>query len=233
MSKSDKPSLRIDWFDGTVIEEPRLASSVTNFDDEPISEPVPHPQTTERKLMGFKRLLDLSQQDATSLTLQLSGRSSFWDLIQTELKNDYVVLAVKIIAKLYFYLQSGQKSPMLSKLLQTKFIPSNFLDTLYNYILNLPSTRIVEKRMNMSFWEDPESFFRNLLIIYEGIVSMNESIKTTAVLEILEVSIKGVMTEHMETFSDELFQRIYNLNGKIQGMTFKVRLIMVYDLTAL
>lgn len=229
MSNSSKPFLRIDWFDGTVVEDTRPAifeaeEDTSQQDIELASQN--KPRYTERKLMGFKRLLDISQQETTSILLQLSERSSFWDLLDSELKNDYIVLVTKIICKLYTFLLSGQKSIMLTKLLNTKFIPSNFLKTLSEYMLNLPSTRIVEKRLNMMFWNDVESFCMNVLGICEGICTLHlsEVEKIGCLLGTLQTTVDGLIEEHSERFSETLFCKIADITQMYQRVCDKVSL---------
>ncbi|CAG9101992.1 unnamed protein product [Plutella xylostella] len=224
MSEHNKPSLRIDWFDGTVIEDSRSPNTSSSaFDDEDAAEPPPaKPQYSERKLMGFKRLFDLSQQDASNLTLQLSGRSSFWDLLNSELKDDFIVLITKIIAKLYASILLGQSTMMLKKLLKTKFLTSNFLNILTDYVIHLPSVRISEKRMNMQFWNDLEPFYDSVLEICDGILSVEEAQESAAaLLEAVRASVHGVMEEHMEQFTEDLFQKMVTIESKIGTMGIK------------
>ncbi|XP_048478344.1 NFX1-type zinc finger-containing protein 1-like [Plutella xylostella] len=224
MSEHNKPSLRIDWFDGTVIEDSRSPNTSSSaFDDEDAAEPPPaKPQYSERKLMGFKRLFDLSQQDASNLTLQLSGRSSFWDLLNSELKDDFIVLITKIIAKLYASILLGQSTLMLKKLLKTKFLTSNFLNILTDYVIRLPSVRISEKRMNMQFWNDLEPFYDSVLEICDGILSVEEAQESAAaLLEAVRASVHGVIEEHMEQFTEDLFIKMVTIESKVRTMGIK------------
>lgn len=208
MSNSHKPSHRIDWFDGTVIEEPRQLSPEASTD----ATIEPQTQYTERKLMGFKRLLDLSVQDACTICLELLSRTSFWELLQTELKGDYIVIITRIIAKLCIFLQSGFATLLIRNLLKHKFLPSRFIETLHNYLLSLSTTRIANKRLNMLFWNDLESFYSNVLEICKGICFHipEEAEKVEPLLKATSDSVHGVMVEHRETFTQELFNAITN-----------------------
>lgn len=225
MADKHKTTLRIDWFDGTIIEDTTPTEAPSAFEDEDKESSTSKPHYTEKKLMGFKRLNELSHQEVSNLTLQLSGRSSFWDLLDSELKPDYIVLITKILAKLLKSLQSGQKSVMLANLLKTRFLTSNFLDVLIDYLISLPSVRIVEKRMNMQFWDDVETFYRNVLEVCEGICALSPgkaAESASNLLEAVRISVMGVMEEHEEQFSEELFQIMDRLEETIREDVCKV-----------
>ncbi|OWR55250.1 NFX1-type zinc finger-containing protein 1, partial [Danaus plexippus plexippus] len=97
MAESNK-SLRIDWFDGTVIEETRPN---TSFRDEISTPPPTKTQEIEKKHIGFKRLLDISYLKPPILNLELSNRPGFWLLFNSEIKDDFLVLITKVIATVY------------------------------------------------------------------------------------------------------------------------------------
>ncbi|KAH9631318.1 hypothetical protein HF086_012569 [Spodoptera exigua] len=222
MSDGNKSSLRIDWFDGTLIEEPRPNTSTTSaFDDEeqPEPKPEPKPQFTEKKPIGYKRLLDISTLQPPILNLEVSHRPGFWNLLdEKELKGDFIVLIVRILANVYKTLEPNESSKIV-KLLRTRFQNSNFLVNIKNYLDELPSVRIVEKRLNSLLWDDPEIFYMSVLDLCEGIINFErenlEFIKDILdLLEITEVSVFGVREEHTERFSNELFVRIDQLKTK-------------------
>ncbi|CAH2048442.1 unnamed protein product, partial [Iphiclides podalirius] len=78
MTDANKTSLRIDWFDGTLIEDIRQnVSSSSQFEDEdsPEMQAQPqNPQEVEKKPIGFKRLMDISQLKPPILNVELSHR---------------------------------------------------------------------------------------------------------------------------------------------------------------
>lgn len=175
---SGNPSVKIDWFDGTLVEcstskiepGPSLARQSENINSKNNS------HCTERKIMGFMKLQELSNLDHNSLVLQLSGRTSFWDLLNTELKDDLIVLVVKILAKLYQYLELNPTSPALDYVLKTKFLKSEFFNsTLGKYLARVPDTKMADKRFNMQFWNDLESFYNNVVTIGSGFYSKNHA----------------------------------------------------------
>lgn len=222
MGDCNKASLRIDWFDGTLIEDARPNTSANSeFADEEQPEPKPEtkPQFTEKKPIGFKRLLDISTLQPPILNLEVSHRPGFWNLLdEDELKGDFIVLIVKILANVYKTLEPGENSKIV-KLLRTRFQNSNFLVNIKNYLDELPSVRIVEKRLNLQLWDDAEAFYANILNLCEGIINFErdnlEFMKDVLdLLEITEVSAFGVREEHTERFSNDLFVRIENLKNK-------------------
>lgn len=222
MGDGNKSSLRIDWFDGTLIEEARPNTSTTSaFDDEeqPEPKPEPKPQFTEKKPIGYKRLLDISTLQPPILNLEVSHRPGFWNLLdEEELKGDFIVLIVRVLANVYKTLEPNESSKIV-KLLRTRFQNSKFLVNIKNYLDELPSVRIVEKRLNSLLWDDPEAFYFTVLDLCEGIINFErenlEFIKDILdLLEITEVSVFGVREEHTERFSNELFARIEQLKTK-------------------
>ena len=222
MSEGNKASLRIDWFDGTLIEDARSnTSAASQFadEDQPESKPEPKPQFTEKKPIGFKRLLDISTLQPPILNLEVAHRPGFWNLLdEDELKGDFIVLIVRILANVYKTLEPGENSKIV-KLLRSRFQNSKFLVNIKNFLDELPSVRIVEKRLNSQLWDDAEGFFVSILNLCEGIINFErdnlEFMKEILdLLEITEVSAFGVREEHTERFSNELFVKIEQLKNK-------------------
>ncbi|CAH0585889.1 unnamed protein product [Chrysodeixis includens] len=219
----NKASLRIDWFDGTLIEDarPNSSAATSEFADEEPPEPkaTPRPPYTEKKPIGFKRLLDISTLNPPILNLEVSHRPGFWNLLdEEELKGDFIVLIVRILANVYKTLEPGENSKIV-KLLRTRFQNSNFLVNIKNYLDELPSVRIVEKRLNSQLWDDAEAFYVNILSLCEGIMNFEsdnvEFIKEVLdLLELTEVSAIGVREEHTERFSNDLFVKIEDLKSR-------------------
>ncbi|XP_047511467.1 NFX1-type zinc finger-containing protein 1-like isoform X2 [Pieris napi] len=212
-------SLRIDWFDGTVIEETRPSSSQF-ADEEEVA--ISKPQKAldiERKPIGFKRLLDISFMKPPSLNVELANRPGFWLLFSSELKDDYIVLIVKILAALYKSLERGEKTKV-SYLLKTKFLESTFLAQLHDYLAKLPLVRIVEKRLNMQFWDDVESFYNNVYELFQGIFNYrdysNEFLSLlNDLIETAESSAIGVQEEHSERIGEHYYTKILELKEQI------------------
>ncbi|CAB3236602.1 unnamed protein product [Arctia plantaginis] len=226
MGESSKSSLRIDWFDGTLIEDVRPnTSSTTDFADEEQPEPKKpdKPQYTEKKPIGFKRLHDISLLQPPILNLEVAHRPGFWNLFdEKELKGDFIVLILKILASIYKSLEPGENSKLV-KMLKTRFQNSNFLVYLKSYLDELPSVRISEKKLNFHLWDDAESFYVNVTNLCEGIIcfdSNNEEFikEILDLLEIVEVSAIGVCEEHTERFSEELFVKIETLKFKAMSL---------------
>lgn len=235
MNEGNKSSLRIDWFDGTLIEDSRSNNAVTAsaFDDEEPPEAAPPPpktQYSEKKPIGFKRLLDISLLQPPLLTLEVAHRPGFWNLLDTELKGDFIVLIVKVLSQIYKSLEPCEKSRIATQL-KTKFEKSLFLNTLREFLIDLPQVRIVEKRMNSQLWDDVKTFYNNVVSLCEGIVDYGENSpeflrQIYDLLEITETSAVGVREEHTETFSNDLFIRIHQLQSKILNLTSEVCLII-------
>lgn len=230
MSEGGKPSLRIDWFDGTLIEDssPNTSSSTALFADEDQPEPqlLPKPSLSEKKPIGFKRLLEFSTLKPPILTLEIAHRPGFWNLLDGELKDDFVVLIVKILAAIYKSLVPGEKSK-ITAMLKTRFEKSNFLEVLGEYLIGLPSVRISEKCMNMHLWNDVQLFYSEVYMLCEGIINYgSSSVEYLKIihnlLEILETSAVGVKEEHTETFSDNFFEQIQELKSRIMKLMNKV-----------
>ncbi|CAG9786568.1 unnamed protein product [Diatraea saccharalis] len=225
MTDRNKPSLRIDWFDGTLIEDnnPNIAS-ISEFDNEEEDgqQSERKPNYVERKPIGFKRLLDISSLEGPILILEVSHRPGFWMLLDSQLKGDFIVIIVKVLANIYNSVQPGEKS-RITNLLKTQFERSNFLNTMKEFLINLPSVRVVEKKMNSKLWDDAEAFFSNVVYLCEGIVNYDTNniellIKICELLDVTETSAIGVKEEHTETFNDKLFIRIHNLHNKINNI---------------
>ncbi|XP_059049259.1 NFX1-type zinc finger-containing protein 1-like [Achroia grisella] len=222
MSERNKSTLRIDWFDGTLIEDNhQITEDASQFADEDQVQPETStkPQFTEKKPIGFKRLLDLSFLEPPVLTLEISHRPGFWNLLDIELKGDFIVLIVKILARIYRSLEPGENSRIASQL-KSRFEKSNFLITIKNYLASLPSVRIVEKKMNFQLWNDAELFFSDVILLCEGLVhfgghSLDYIKEVYELLDVADESAVGVKEEHTETFSNELFTRIDQLKLRI------------------
>lgn len=211
--------MRIDWFDGTVVEDSRSIATTSQFADEEedisdVAKKPTHKQTnTEKKPIGFKRLLDISLLKPPILTLEVSHRPGFWNLLdEEELKGDFIVLIVKILASIYKSLRNGENSKIVT-MLKTRLRNSKFLLNLKNYITDLPAVRIVEKRLNTHMWDDAEGFFIEMVELCEGILNFGGNSEEYLqnifeLLEATEISALGVIEEHSERFSNELFDRI-------------------------
>ncbi|XP_013134088.1 PREDICTED: NFX1-type zinc finger-containing protein 1-like [Papilio polytes] len=216
-----KSSLRIDWFDGTLIEDARQATSSTQFDDEdkPETQTKLTPKDVEKKPIGFKRLMDLSYLKPPILSLEISHRPGFWHLLDIDLKGDFIVLIIKTLSNIYGSLESEDKSKIVS-LLRTRFLKSVFINNLKTYLKQLPNVRIVEKKMNMQLWDDVETFFLNIFMLCEGMfkfhIKENEVLfEILELLEITETSAVGVREEHTETIRDSFFTKINQLKNDI------------------
>ncbi|KPJ16525.1 NFX1-type zinc finger-containing protein 1 [Papilio machaon] len=210
-----KSSLRIDWFDGTLIEDTRQnATSSSQFDDEdkPETQTKLTPKDVEKKPIGFKRLFDLSHLKPSILTLEISHRPGFWHLLDIDLKGDFIVLIIKILSTIYSSLEDEEKSKIVT-LLRTRFLKSVFIINLKTYLGQLPNVRIVEKKMNMQLWDDIETFYLNMFVLCEGMSKFHSKendvlFEVLELLEITETSAVGVREEHMETIRDSFFTQI-------------------------
>lgn len=225
-----KSSLRIDWFDGTLIEDARQATSSTQFDDEdkPETQTKLTPKDVEKKPIGFKRLMDLSYLKPPILNLEISHRPGFWHLLDIDLKGDFIVLIIKTLSNIYGSLESEDKSKIVL-LLRTRFLKSVFIKNLKTYLKQLPNVRIVEKKMNMQLWDDVESFYLNIFMLCEGMfkfhIKENEVLfEILELLEITETSAVGVREEHTETIRDSFFIKINQLKNDI---TMKISQVII------
>lgn len=236
MAEGGKPSLRIDWFDGTLIEDTlqNTSSNTGLFADEDQPEPQQpsKPSFSENKPIGFKRLLEFSTLRPPILTLEIAHRPGFWNLLDGDLKDDFIVLIVKILATIYKSLVPGEKSKITS-MLKTRFEKSNFLKVLKEYLIGLPTIRIVEKCMNMHLWNDVQLFYSEVYMLCEGIINYGsnsvEYMKNIHdLLEILETSAIGVKEEHTETFSDNFFKQIEELKCRITKLTNEVSFLLCH-----
>ncbi|XP_013183232.1 NFX1-type zinc finger-containing protein 1 [Amyelois transitella] len=215
MGEINKPSLRIDWFDGTLIEDTRPNTDINPFADEelqPDPQPTQRPQTTEKKPIGFKRLQDISTMKPPALTLEVSHRPGFWNLLDIELKGDFIVLIVKVLANIYKSLEPNEQSRIASQL-KTRLEKSIFINSLKEYVAGLPAVRLSEKKSNFQLWNDVELFFSDLIALCEGIVNFgSHSIdfmkEIYELLEISDTSAVGVIEKHKETISSDIFSRI-------------------------
>lgn len=212
MGESSKRSTRIDWFDGTIVEDTRAGSDFA--DEEQPGETAS--KYTEKKPIGFKRLLDMSLLKPPVLTLEISHRPGFWNLFdQDDLKGDIIVLIMRILANVYKEIEQNDKSK-IAILLKTRVLKSSFLEKLKKYLIDMPSARIVDKKLNIQLWDDVEGFYFLVLELCKGInrfggnsTDYNDVLHD--LLEALEVSALGVRDEHSERFSSELFEKINSL----------------------
>lgn len=219
---ANSSSLRIDWFDGSLVPELQstyIVETTALIDEELRKQELRRTQIGEKETIGFKRLLDLSFLRPPSLTLELLYKPGFWNLLDVEVKEDYIVLMVKILANVYPTLEPGETST-ITRLLQTRFRNSKFWLDLKAYINNLPNVKTVDKKTNCRLWDDIESFYFNVLSICEGII--NYEIPDTRhqkdLLDFLTVtkqSATGVMIRHTETFSQELFLKFEEMIEKM------------------
>lgn len=209
MGESSKRSTRIDWFDGTIVEDTRAGSDFADEDQQ--GEPTS--KYTEKKPIGFKRLLEMSLLKPPVLTLEISHRPGFWNLFdQDDLKGDFIVLIMRILANVYKEIEPNDKSN-IATLLKTRVLKSSFLEKLKKYLIDLPSVRVVEKKHNAQLWDDIEGFYFLVLELCKGIkrfggnnTDYNDVLHD--LLEALEVSAVGVREEHSERFSSDLFDGI-------------------------
>lgn len=213
MGESSKRSTRIDWFDGTIVEDTKANSDFAD-EDQPGGET--GSKYTEKKPIGYKRLLDMSLLKPPVLTLEISHRPGFWNLFdQDDLKGDFIVLIMRILANVYKEIEPNDKSK-IATLLKTKVLKSSFLEKLKKYLIDLPSVRVVDKKMNVQLWDDVEGFYLLVLELCKGIrrfagSSTDYNDLLHDMLEALEVSAVGVREEHSERFGSELFEGISSL----------------------
>ncbi|VVD05883.1 unnamed protein product [Leptidea sinapis] len=227
---SEKSTLRIDWFDGTVIEDTR--GNTSKFSDEEIKEKDPTPpsvsQEVERKAIGFKRLLDISFLRPPTLNLELSNRPGFWLLFSGPIKSDFIVLLIKILSAVYNSLDRGEKNK-LTGLLESRFLNSDFLSKVKEYMIGLPDVRISEKRLNMQLWEDVETFYFNVLTLCEGMFNYglpkHKLQQVFQLIEVAEDSSLGVQEEHSEKIGESFYTRTLSLKDKIQKSLAQRRLL--------
>ena len=218
-------SFRIDWFDGTVTENTR--STTSNYLDEEgttskqISKQSPQSsQQIEKKAIGFKRLLDLSNLSQPILNLELSNRPGFWLLFKDDLKGDFIVLLVKIIKTVYQSLDVYDTSKIVY-LLKDEFEKSDFLCKLKEYLIDIPKVRTVNKPRNAYLWDDVESFYFSVLNLCAAIVKLgnnsNEYLKKLYdILEVAETSAIAVQEEHMEPIKPKFYEEVYELKMKLE-----------------
>ncbi|CAH2096457.1 unnamed protein product [Euphydryas editha] len=219
MSENSK-SLRIDWFDGTVIEETRPTTS--QFSEENVAEikPSPRLQEVEKKPIGFKRLHDISFLNPPILNLELANRPGFWLLFNVELKGDFIVLLVKILGTLYKSLETNEKTKIVFQL-RNKFEKSDFLVQLKEYLKGLPNVKTVNKRINTKFWDDVEAFYFSVIEFCESIFLFGGHSKEYLnelyeLVEIAELSAIEVQKEHMEPINERLYEKILYLKIEMQ-----------------
>ncbi|CAG9562096.1 unnamed protein product [Danaus chrysippus] len=215
MGESNK-SLRIDWFDGSVTEETRPNTSFRN--EENSIPPPTKPQEREKKHIGFKRLLDITYLKPPILNLELSNRPGFWLLFNSEIKDDFIVLITKVIATVYNSLEPTDRTKIVN-LLRNKFEKSDFLIKLKNYLHGLPSVRLVDKRMNMQFWNDVEGFYFQVYELCKAMFNFGVNSKTLQelydLLEVSELSALGVQEEHMEPIRENFYEQVNDLKMDI------------------
>lgn len=219
MSENSK-SLRIDWFDGTVIEETRPSTSQFSEENTTETKPSLRLQEVEKKPIGFKRLHDLSFLNPPVLNLELANRPGFWLLFNVELKGDFIVLLVKILATLYKSLETNERSKIVFQL-KNKFEKSDFLVQLKEYLKGLPKVRTVDKRINTKFWDDVEAFYFSLIEFCESIflfgVHSKEYLEQLCdLIEIAELSAIGVQENHMEPINEKFYEKVIFLKNELQ-----------------
>lgn len=223
MGDRSKASLRIDWFDGTLIEDNRSNVNTTSEfadEDRPELETTVNPEPKEKKPIGFKRLFDISLLEPPGLILEVAHRPGFWNLLdEEELKGDFIVLIVRILSNVYNSLEPCEKSKIVT-MLRTRFENSNFLVNLKKYISGLPSVRITEKRFNTQLWDDVETFFIQLSKLCEGIIHFGgNSVEFMTYLydliEVAEISCIGVCDEHTETVREDFFVKMAELRSRL------------------
>lgn len=212
-------SLRIDWFDGTVIEEARPSSSYLKAEENVKSKSQDKLKEPERKAIGFKRLLDISTLQTPMLNMELANRAGFWILLENELKDDFLVLMVKVFAAVYKSVDPSEDSKIV-KLLRTKFETSNFIQKLTDYLKGLPNIRISQKRLNFFLWNDVESFFYSILDLCNGIFNFGNRqldylVGLHGLVETALDSAIGVQEEHRETIGDSFYCNINDLKSRI------------------
>lgn len=231
MDEQGKP-FRIDWFDGTVTENTRPITS-KYFDEEgstskQIPEQAPKTQQTEKKPIGFKRLLELSNLSQPLLNLELSNRPGFWLLFKEDLKGDFIVLLVKVMKKVYQSLDPYDTSKIVY-LVKNEFEKSNFLSKLKEYLIDIPKERTVNKPRNAYLWDDVEDFFFSVIDLCTAIVNLgnisNEYLnKIYDTLEVAETSAIAVQEEQMEPIKPKFYEELHELKMKLEQSSRFVRL---------
>lgn len=199
----DRPGLRIDWFDGSVVEGPVSTTSSQGFilsdipdswDEIPVADVQP-----PKNLMGFKDLLYLSQQEPSNIILKLSCPTTFWNLLDSDMKDDYCVLLIKIFGRLFLSLKTEDNSFVLRQLLKEKFLPSQFIYKLNNYLCSVVNVKESEKDNNKLFWIDTGSVYGNVLDICCGMCFDKESSeKALDLIEACNLSINDAINDHGE-----------------------------------
>lgn len=224
MATSGNPSLRIDWFDGSVIEDAKPSGSATYFDEDQVPDANEKSTQAEKKPIGFKKLLDISLMEPDKMTLEVSYRPGFWTLFdQSDLKGDFIVLIVKILDSILKTIKFDEGNSKMRKQLETRFLHSNFLDKLTVFLSTLPKVKIVEKRLNIHLWNDVEAFFFGVVSLCEGLTHFCAKentyikMKIDELLKVLVINALGVSEKHFEKISEELFEMILKLENEIDA----------------
>lgn len=221
MGESSKRSTRIDWFDGTIVEDTTAGSDFAD-EDQPGAEV--NSKYTEKKPIGFKRLLEMSLLKPPVLTLEISHRPGFWNLFdQDDLKGDFIVLIMRILANVYKEIEPNDKSK-IGTLLKTRVLKSSFLEKLKKFLIDLPSVRIVEKKLSSQLWDDVEGFYMLVLELCKGIKRQFGGSNTDYndvlydLLEALQESAMGVNQKHSERYSSYLKDGIHSLMLELEDI---------------
>ncbi|XP_041978913.1 NFX1-type zinc finger-containing protein 1-like isoform X2 [Aricia agestis] len=203
-------SYRIDWFDGSVIEDRPTAS--TTVEPQRAQSPKDTKEGNVKKAIGFIKLYEISQLESPILNLELEARPGFWLLFSSGLSDDFIVLIVKTLKTLYKSLEKND-SFKLFQLLETKFMESDFFNKLHDYVKKLPDVRLSQKSRNSQLWNDVNGFFSDLLDFCKGIFNFYKNRreylkKLEKVVEVTYVSAFGVAENHSESISSNFYQNI-------------------------
>lgn len=163
--------------------------------------------------LGFKKIETLISQDAENILLEIKrDQDAFILLMLKELSGDYIVLLIKLFAKMCESSYNEMKCQLLLITLDEKF-----LQNVVNFVLNLPLHDLEDKKRNRFFWDNSNEFFKNLFhfsIHTLNLLTTRSCDKISKLVKAVEKTLPGLEEDGM-IINEEVKEMLANLQLKI------------------
>lgn len=164
--------------------------------------------------LGFKCLNKLTQMDPEKILIELANvRNGFVLKLEEDLSGDYLVLIIKVLAKMCSSAFNANKATIIGMVAK-----ENFLTKVRRYVMELAVHELRDKKRNRLFWENMDQFWNDLHAVCSAIIDL---IPSTAVivlpklLNAIKLTTENFKTQHSIQVSNEIVKRFEVLQEKL------------------
>lgn len=157
-------------------------------------------KNTPLQKFSFKYMESFLEKPVEEVVSKLSRNTHFFEHIGKNLTADYIVLILKLLARVCDF-----SFPALRRDMLHKSLTSGYVDQLQSYISTLAFQSDKEKRLNSYYWKDADSFWDDLKKICNVTMNENPHFFVDNLLKLVKLSllnIPQIEEEHNVHLSD-------------------------------